>query len=210
MVATTIARPMKGRCSQKAARVSCRWAFSPQPLDRWEAGAPKRQPGFPAVGPSRYRCFEFLDQFEKVFQRFSSVGYYDVKGRTAASMLLLSMSFTWKFLAPYSGTLAVVGTVLYVFTFSLGAGPVTALILPEIFASRIRAKAVSLSLGMHWISNFFIGLSFLSVVNKFGINTVYLGFSIVCILAIFYISGNVVETKGKSLEEIELALNAAT
>jgi hypothetical protein len=30
----------------------------------------------------------------------------------AASMLLLSLSFTWKALAPYSGTLAVVGTVL--------------------------------------------------------------------------------------------------
>ncbi|RZS21622.1 hypothetical protein BHM03_00054283 [Ensete ventricosum] len=69
----------------------------------------------------------------------------------AASMLLLSLSFTWKPLAPYSGTLAVLGTVLYVLSFSLGAGPVPALLLPEIFASRIRAKAVALSLGMHWV-----------------------------------------------------------
>lgn len=36
-------------------------------------------------------------------------------------------------------------------SFSLGAGPVPALLLPEIFASRIRAKAVALSLGMHWV-----------------------------------------------------------
>ncbi|KAK4410182.1 Plastidic glucose transporter 4 [Sesamum angolense] len=95
----------------------------------------------------------------------------------AASMLLLSLTFTWPALAPYSGTLAVLGTVLYVLSFSLGAGPVPALLLPEIFASRIRAKAVALSLGMHWISNFVIGLYFLSVVNKFGISTVYLGFA---------------------------------
>lgn len=40
----------------------------------------------------------------------------------------------------------------YVLSFSLGAGPVPALLLPEIFASRIRAKAVALSLGMHWVS----------------------------------------------------------
>ncbi|XP_010693271.2 plastidic glucose transporter 4 [Beta vulgaris subsp. vulgaris] len=125
----------------------------------------------------------------------------------AASMLLLSLSFTWKVLAPYSGTLAVVGTVLYVLSFSLGAGPVPALLLPEIFASRIRAKAVALSLGMHWASNFIIGLYFLSVVNKFGISTVYLGFASVCLLAVLYIAGNVVETKGRSLEEIELALS---
>lgn len=125
----------------------------------------------------------------------------------AASMLLLSLSFTWKVLAPYSGTLAVLGTVLYVLSFSLGAGPVPALLLPEIFASRIRAKAVALSLGMHWISNFVIGLYFLSVVNKFGISTVYLGFAAVCLLAVLYIAVNVVETKGRSLEEIERALN---
>lgn len=125
----------------------------------------------------------------------------------SASMLLLSLSFTWKVLAPYSGTLAVLGTVLYVLSFSLGAGPVPALLLPEIFASRIRAKAVALSLGMHWISNFLIGLFFLSVVNKFGISAVYMGFSAVCLLAVLYVASNVVETKGRSLEEIELALN---
>ncbi|KAH1081874.1 hypothetical protein J1N35_021635 [Gossypium stocksii] len=127
-----------------------------------------------------------------------------------ASMLLLSLSFTWKVLAPYSGILAVVGTVLYVLSFSLGAGPVPALLLPEIFASRIRAKAVALSLCMHWISNFVIGLYFLSVVDKFGISVVYLVFAAVCLLAVLYMAVNVVETKGRSLEEIELALNPTT
>ncbi|KAK6927935.1 Major facilitator, sugar transporter-like [Dillenia turbinata] len=128
----------------------------------------------------------------------------------AASMLLLSLSFTLAVLAPYSGPIAVIGTVLYVLSFSLGAGPVPALLQPEIFASRIRAKAVALSLAMHWVSNFVIGLYFLSFVNKYGISTVYLGFSMICMLAVLYISANVVETKGRSLEEIELALNAAT
>ncbi|KAL6994008.1 hypothetical protein U1Q18_012117 [Sarracenia purpurea var. burkii] len=127
----------------------------------------------------------------------------------AASMLLLSLALTWKVLAPYSGTLAVLGTVLYVLSFSLGAGPVPALLLPEIFSSRIRAKAVALSFGMHWISNFIIGLFFLSFVNKFGISSVYLGFSMVCLVAVLYIASNVVETKGRSLEEIERALNSA-
>nr|GEV32986.1 plastidic glucose transporter 4 [Tanacetum cinerariifolium] len=125
----------------------------------------------------------------------------------AASMLLLSLSFTWKVLAPFSGPLAVIGTVLYVLSFSLGAGPVPALLLPEIFASRIRAKAVALSLCMHWITNFFIGLCFLSVVTQFGISKVYLGFATICILAVMYIASNVVETKGRSLEDIERELS---
>lgn len=57
------------------------------------------------------------------------------------------------------------------------------------------------------VSNFVIGLYFLSVVNKYGISKVYLGFATVCLLAVFYVAANVVETKGRSLEEIELALN---
>ncbi|XP_076919910.1 plastidic glucose transporter 4-like [Bidens hawaiensis] len=125
----------------------------------------------------------------------------------AASMLLLSSSFTWEILTPYSAPLAVIGTVLYVLSFSLGAGPVPALLLPEIFASRIRAKAVALSLCMHWITNFFIGLCFLSLVTAFGISKVYLGFGCICLLAVMYIASNVVETKGRSLEDIERELS---
>ncbi|GJU79627.1 plastidic glucose transporter 4 [Tanacetum coccineum] len=57
--------------------------------------------------------------------------------------------FFFGVLTLFSGPLAVIGNVLYVLSFSLGAGPVPVLLLPEIFASRIRAKAVALSLCMH-------------------------------------------------------------
>jgi hypothetical protein len=49
----------------------------------------------------------------------------------------------------------------------------------------------------------------LSFVNKFGISSVYLGFSGICLLGVLYIAANVVETKGRSLEEIERALDPA-
>jgi MFS family permease len=127
----------------------------------------------------------------------------------AASMLVLALALSWRSLEAYSGTLAVLGTVSYVLAFSLGAGPVPGLLLPEIFASRIRAKAVALSLGVHWISNFMIGLFFLNVVKRFGVSSVYLGFSAVCVAAVLYIANNVVETKGRSLEEIERELSPA-
>jgi len=127
----------------------------------------------------------------------------------SVSMLVLSLALSWKALEAYSGTLAVLGTVAYVLAFSLGAGPVPALLLPEIFASRIRGKAVALSMGVHWISNFLIGLMFLSVVKRFGVSTVYLFFSAVCAAAVLYVNSNVVETKGRSLEDIERELSPA-
>lgn len=126
------------------------------------------------------------------------------------SMLLLSITLNWKELTPHSGLYAVLGTVLFVLAFSLGAGPVPALLLPEIFASNIRAKAVALSLGVHWVLNFVIGLSFLNVMDKFGISFVYLCFSGVSFAAVIFVMNNVVETKGRSLEEIEKAINTAT
>ncbi|KAI7725561.1 hypothetical protein M8C21_032914, partial [Ambrosia artemisiifolia] len=138
-----------------------------------------------------------------VFGTIIASSLMDKRGRKS----LLITSFTGMVLTPYSGPLAVIGTILYVLSFSLGAGPVPALLLPEIFASRIRAKAVALSLGMHWISNFFIGLCFLSVVTTFGISKVYLGFGCICVLAVMYIATNVVETKGRSLEDIERQLS---
>lgn len=55
----------------------------------------------------------------------------------------------------------------YVLSFSLGAGPVPALLLPEIFASRIRAKAVSLALGTHWVSDFTMKCRIFHVINPF-------------------------------------------
>lgn len=55
-------------------------------------------------------------------------------------------------LARYRSTKSLCCVLRYVLAFSLGAGPVPALLLPEIFGARIRAKAVSVSLGVHWVS----------------------------------------------------------
>jgi hypothetical protein len=50
--------------------------------------------------------------------------------------------------------LAVGGTLFYVFTFALGAGPATALIIPELCTTRLRAKTMAVSLCTHWVCIF--------------------------------------------------------
>ncbi|KAK8445314.1 hypothetical protein SEVIR_9G305508v4 [Setaria viridis] len=47
--------------------------------------------------------------------------------------------------------LSVGGILLFVLSFSLGAGPVPGLLLPEIFPNKIRAKAVALRMSVHWV-----------------------------------------------------------
>ena len=59
---------------------------------------------------------------------------------------------------------------------------------------------------VHWICNFAIGQLFLDAVKNFGIPGVYLGFAAVCIAAALFVSSSIIETKGRSLEEIERAM----
>ncbi|KAL5729174.1 hypothetical protein ACHQM5_002157 [Ranunculus cassubicifolius] len=102
--------------------------------------------------------------------------------------------------------LSVAGTLLFVLMFSLGAGPVPGLLLPELLPGRIRAKAMAICLSVHWVVNFFVGLFFLQLLEKLGAKIVYSIFASFCVMALFFIKRNIVETKGKSLQEIEIAL----
>lgn len=109
---------------------------------------------------------------------------------------------------PNSGALylSVVGMLLFVFTFALGAGPVPGLLLPEIFPGAIRAKAMAVCMSVHWVINFFVGLLFLRLLEQLGPRLLYSIFATFCVMAVVFVKRNVVETKGKSLQEIEIAL----
>ncbi|XP_010915854.1 probable plastidic glucose transporter 2 [Elaeis guineensis] len=102
--------------------------------------------------------------------------------------------------------LSVGGMLLFVLAFSLGAGPVPGLLLPEIFPNRIRAKAMALCMSVHWVVNFFVGLLFLQMLEQLGPQVLYSMFASFCLIAAIFVQRNVVETKGKSLQEIEIAL----
>lgn len=102
--------------------------------------------------------------------------------------------------------LSVGGMLMFVLTFALGAGPVPSLLLPEIFPSRIRAKAMAVCMSVHWVINFFVGLLFLRLLEQLGPQLLYSIFGTFCLMAVVFVKRNVMETKGKSLQEIEIAL----
>ncbi|GLU14488.1 hypothetical protein SLE2022_310530 [Rubroshorea leprosula] len=102
--------------------------------------------------------------------------------------------------------LSVGGMLLFVLTFALGAGPVPGLFLSETLPGRVRAKAMAICMAVHWVINFFVGLLFLRLLEQIGpliLNTIFATF---CLLGAIFVRRNVMETKGKSLQEIEIAL----
>ncbi|XP_074343665.1 putative plastidic glucose transporter 2 isoform X1 [Apium graveolens] len=102
--------------------------------------------------------------------------------------------------------LSVGGMMLFVLTFSLGAGPVPGILLPEMFPVRIRAAAMAICMSVHWAINFLIGLLFLRLLEQLGPQVLYTIFASFCLLAVLFANKHIVETKGKTLQEIEIAL----
>ncbi|XP_019059710.1 PREDICTED: probable plastidic glucose transporter 1 isoform X2 [Tarenaya hassleriana] len=126
----------------------------------------------------------------------------------AASMFLIVYSVGFPLDEDLSHNLSILGTFMYIFTFAVGAGPVTGLIIPELSSNRTRGKIMGFSFSVHWVCNFLVGLFFLDMVEKFGIGSVYAGFGIVSLLAAAFAYYFTVETKGRSLEEIEVSLSS--
>ncbi|XP_010691357.2 probable plastidic glucose transporter 3 [Beta vulgaris subsp. vulgaris] len=124
-----------------------------------------------------------------------------------AVALVLQIIAACSFVSPATSVyLSVGGVLLVVLTFSLGAGPVPSLLLSEMFPNRIRAKAMAWCMAVHWGVNFFVGLLFLRLLEQLGPKLLYTFFATCCLIGFAFVKKNVLETKGKSLQEIELAL----
>lgn len=67
---------------------------------------------------------------------------------------------------------------------------------------RHAGRGVSLAMVVHWVFNFMLGQLFLQTVSAFGISTVYCFFAAVCLTGALYISLVLVETKGRTPQEI--------
>ncbi|PKA63461.1 putative plastidic glucose transporter 3 [Apostasia shenzhenica] len=124
----------------------------------------------------------------------------------AAAMGLQAFAASYPILGSWTWYLSIGGMLLFVFAFALGAGPVPGLLLPEIFPNKIREKAMAVCMSVHWVVNFFVGLLFLRFLEILGAKVLYAIFASFCLIAAAFVRRNVVETKGKSLQEIEISL----
>jgi sugar porter (SP) family MFS transporter len=114
------------------------------------------------------------------------------------------LALCFYFNAPGYYTLVCVLSFIAIYSATLG--PVTWVLLSEMFPNRLRANAMSLATLSLWISNFFTTASFPVLQQQFGLHITFGIHSFICIIYFFFIKKSIVETKGKSLEEIEIEL----
>lgn len=112
--------------------------------------------------------------------------------------------FSWAFISGNTAGFMLVGLLIgYIAFFAFSQGAVIWVILSEMFPTSIRARGTAIGSFSHWIFNFAIALLFPVVSAKTGVGWVFVFFTIATLLSLLFYRFALIETKGKSLEEIE-------
>lgn len=122
----------------------------------------------------------------------------------AVAMLTLGCTFALQ----VKGMAALLCMLLYIAGFAVSWGPVTWVLLSEIFPNQIRGKAMAVAVATQWIANFLVSSTFPilndnHLVNGFHHGLAYWIYALMSILAAIFVWKIVPETKGRSLEQME-------
>lgn len=99
--------------------------------------------------------------------------------------------------------LALASLIAYSACFAFSLGPVTWVVISEIFPLKIRGNALACALALNWLSNYVVSLLFPNMIAAWGGGISFAIFAVISLFAFVFVSFFVRETKGKSLEEIE-------
>ncbi|WP_199911717.1 sugar porter family MFS transporter [Dongshaea marina] len=98
----------------------------------------------------------------------------------------------------------------YIAAFALSLGPVTWVLLSEMFPNRVRAKALSIAVFAQWLANFLVSQTFpmMTADNNWLQQTFHGGapfwlYGIMGLVTVGFVAKCVPETKNRSLEELE-------
>ncbi|XP_075212809.1 facilitated trehalose transporter Tret1-like [Lycorma delicatula] len=92
---------------------------------------------------------------------------------------------------------------IFIIVFSLGFGPIPWMMTGEIFASEIKGIASSAAVALNWTQTFIITKSFQSLVDGLGSAVTFWLLAGVCVTGFIFTFFFVIETKGKSMEQIQ-------
>ena len=112
---------------------------------------------------------------------------------------------------PLPDLVAVVALYSYVFFFSSGLGAIPWFLMGEIFPAEVKGLASSIVTAVNWGLSFLITKTIDQETAFFGgepkgLGGVFGGYGMICFLGIFFVNFCIPETKGRSLEQIQVEL----
>ncbi len=127
----------------------------------------------------------------------------------AAGMAISMFALGTAFFSKAMGLFSLICMLVYVASFAMSWGPVTWVLLSEIFPNKIRGRAMALAVTAQWVSNYLVSWTFPMMdknsflIEKFNHGFSYWIYGVMGLLALFVVWKFVPETKGKTLEEME-------
>jgi SP family arabinose:H+ symporter-like MFS transporter len=114
----------------------------------------------------------------------------------------------WMFHTNASGPGLLAAIVAFIAAFAMALGPIPWILCSEIFPMRIRGRAMSVATFAIWISCYIVAVTFPKMNNSpnIGPAVTFWIYGLCSALAFIFVFSMVPETKGRTLEEIELQL----
>jgi len=101
------------------------------------------------------------------------------------------------------GWATVVALMVYVSGYQLGFGPISWVMISEIFPLRVRGAALSTAAVVNFSFNILMNTTQSSLLAVLGSSGTYLAYLLMSLLSLWFVHAKVIETKGLTLEEIE-------
>ncbi|KAJ5938726.1 hypothetical protein N7466_001860, partial [Penicillium verhagenii] len=108
-----------------------------------------------------------------------------------------------------AGWVGIAFIYIYDINFSYSFAPIGWVLPSEIFNLSIRAKAMSITTSATWMCNFIIGLVTPEMLDSITYGT-YIFFAVFCLLALAFTFFCIPETRGKTLEDMDLIFGDTT
>lgn len=129
-----------------------------------------------------------------------------ITGVAGIFLSLLGLAAYYSFASGLS-FLAVGALLLYVGSYQLSFGPISWLMVSEVFPLRSRGRAVSLTTLVNFGANAVVTFAFSPLQDALGASFTFLIFAVIAVFAFIFSITVVPETKGLTLEEIEAELS---
>lgn len=106
----------------------------------------------------------------------------------------------------FQGFIMIIFVVLAIGFYAMSLGPITWVLLSEIFPNRVRGVAMAVCTAALWIASFLLTYTFPFLNKGLGTGGTFWLYALICFAGFLFVMKRIPETKGKSLEELEKEL----
>ena len=124
------------------------------------------------------------------------------------SLFIMSFSMHFSGHSHAAAYICAIALTIYIAFFSATWGPVMWVMIGESFPLNIRGLGNSFGAVVNWGANAIVSLTFPPLLNYFGTGSLFIGYAVLCIAAIWFVKRFTIETRNQTLEQIEADLRS--